>query len=157
MLLQPETRWEPRALTQAPGPRGLWPPWVQGEAPQPVLGGGWGLVEHPSPAGHTVEQRNKTWPSEQPLWGESRVGETGLWEEGAKDASECLQSPYFQCTILFFYFLLCWVFIAVHGAFSSCSEQGCALLWCSNALFFLSLAAIVIIPIIIIPFCRWGN
>ena len=105
--------------------------------------GGWGLAEHPSPAGHTVEQRNKTWPSEHRLRGESRVGETGLWEEGAKDASECLQSPYFQCTILFFYFWLRWVFIAVHGAFCSCSEQGCALLWCSKALFFLSLAAVV--------------
>lgn len=79
MLLQPDTRWEPRALTQAPGPRGLCLPWVQG--------GGWGLAEHPSPAGHTVEQQKETWASERPLGGESRVEETGLWEEGAKDAS----------------------------------------------------------------------
>ena len=104
-----------------------------------MLGWGWGLVEHPSPAGPRWSSKPKPGLLSDLCRGE-QVGETRLWEEGAKDASECLQSPYFQCTILFW---LCWVFIAVHGAFSSCSEQGYSLLQCSNALFFLSLAAIV--------------
>ena len=51
-----------------------------------------------------------------------------LLKLGHKTCKWACAHKHTQCTFkiifIYFYFRLCWVFVAVHGAFSRCSEQG---------------------------------